>query len=82
MKTMTPSRIDNTHYRKHDFLSKLKKRWESLNIDGIVSPCSYHCSFRSSEAQDLSFVYDYYMFWNLMNCPTGVIPVTEVKEDE
>lgn len=22
------------------------------------------------------------MFWNTLNCPTGVIPVTEVKHDE
>jgi len=31
---------------------------------------------------DLATVHDYYMIWNFVHFPAGVIPVTTVREDE
>ena len=53
-----------------------------MGLDCIISPGSWHCAFKNEDAQDLGSIFNYFLIWNLLNCPTGVVPVTKVLQGE
>ena len=61
---------------------RLDARWAEAGIEGLLSPCQYHAAFKTSDSVDLATVHDYYMIWNFVHFPAGVIPVTTVRNDE
>lgn len=56
-------------------------KWREAGIEALISPCQYHCAFKVADI-DLAFQHDYYMLWNFTHFPSGVVPVTTVKEEE
>jgi hypothetical protein len=60
----------------------MKKRWEDLGIEALISPSMAHCSFKAENAFKMSGMGDYNYIWNTLHYPGGVIPVTEVLPGE
>lgn len=77
-KTYYSDDIDKVLRAKVRFAKMFKKRWESLQIDACINPTFYHCAFRHSEQDELSFNADYFMLWNVVHYPAGVVPITLV----
>jgi len=48
----------------------------------MICPSNFHCAYKASEAEDLSTLTDYMSIWNLLDYPSGIVPVTEVLEGE
>mmetsp|Transcript_27475 Transcript_27475/g.20634 ORF Transcript_27475/g.20634 Transcript_27475/m.20634 type:complete len:115 (+) Transcript_27475:574-918(+) len=55
---------------------------EDLGIDILICPSAPHCAFRISESDDLATQAYYFLIWNLLNYPAGVVPITEVTPEE
>lgn len=79
---MTSEEIDDALRRKAKFEKMFKDKWDTLKIDAMIAPTSYHCAFRHKEQFELSFSNDYFGLWNILEYPAGVVPVTEVLEGE
>lgn len=58
------------------------EKWRTAGLDALISPCSYHCAFKIEDAEELSTIHDYYMLFNFIHYPAGVVPVSKVKPDE
>lgn len=41
-----------------------------------------HAAFKHENSQDIAIVTHYMVIWNMLNFPSGVVPVTRVREDE
>mmetsp|Transcript_10486 Transcript_10486/g.7826 ORF Transcript_10486/g.7826 Transcript_10486/m.7826 type:complete len:112 (-) Transcript_10486:59-394(-) len=60
----------------------MQAKWLSLQLDAVICPTSYHCAYKHSNSTLLSSFVDYPSFWNVLNFPAGVVPVTEVLPGE
>ena len=56
--------------------------WKSKNLDAIISPGLALPAVRHGTAHSLYLNACYPLFWNLMNFPTGVLPITKVRSEE
>ena len=45
-------------------------------------PIFPHCAFNIKEALDMGLMLDYSWIWNVLEYPSGIVGVTQVKEDE
>jgi len=74
--------IDSLLRRKTKFEATFKAKWDELELDGLICPAFPHAAFRSSEANDLTFLAHYTQLANVVGYPSGVVPVTEVLAGE
>lgn len=73
--------VNGLHQRWDAWRVNFDEKWRKAGIEALISPCQYHCAFKS-ENIDLAIIHDYYMIWNFTHFPAGVIPVTAVREEE
>lgn len=72
----------NALYQRWDsWRIRFDNKWRAEGIDALITPCQYHAAFKS-ENIDLSTVHDYYLLFNFLHFPAGVVPVTAVREEE
>jgi len=45
-------------------------------------PIFPHCAFNNEQSLDLGLMMDYSWIWNVLEYPSGIVTVTQVKEDE
>ena len=45
-------------------------------------PIFPHCAFYNEQALDSGLMMDYSWIWNVLEYPSGIVTVTQVKEDE
>ena len=56
--------------------------WKNYNLDALITPGMALPAVRHGEAHSLYLNACYTMLWNLINFPTGVLPITKVKSEE
>lgn len=57
-------------------MEKLKQKFTSLKIDGILCPTYVTTAYNVANVDDMSGLYDYTIVWNTFDLPAGVVPVT------
>jgi fatty acid amide hydrolase len=74
--------VDDTFRSKIKFEKYFRERWDSMGLDAMISPAYYHSAYKNEDCDDLSFSVDYFILWNVLHYPAGIVPVTEVLEGE
>ncbi|CDW76780.1 amidase family protein [Stylonychia lemnae] len=74
--------IDDVLRRKARFTEDFIQRWEDMKLDAMISPTYPTCAFKFEDQEDIGFSTEYQVLWNVVNFPTGCVPITEVLEDE
>jgi hypothetical protein len=82
MKTLDHEGVNGLYQRWDAWRVVFDNKWREAGIDALVSPCQYHCAFKAPEDLDLCTIHDYYYLWNFGHFPAGIVPVTQVLEDE
>ena len=82
MKVFTNEDIRDIYRQKKNYEEKMVKRWQSLELDACISPANYHTAFKNTLANELATLGNYFYIWSVLNCPVGVIPITEVLETD
>ena len=82
VKPYTSKEIDTVMRAQKRMEQKFEQKWKDQNLDIVICPSSYHCAFRNREVEDLSTLAQYWMIWNVAHYPAGVVPITEVLEQE
>eukprot|EP00350_Pseudokeronopsis_sp_OXSARD2_P001021 CAMPEP_0170553968 /NCGR_PEP_ID=MMETSP0211-20121228/11820_1 /TAXON_ID=311385 /ORGANISM="Pseudokeronopsis sp., Strain OXSARD2" /LENGTH=66 /DNA_ID=CAMNT_0010862685 /DNA_START=1389 /DNA_END=1589 /DNA_ORIENTATION=- len=60
----------------------MEDKWKALGIDAVISPTYLSSAFKIKNGYFLSNLIDYTAFWNTLNFPGGVLPITEVMPGE
>jgi hypothetical protein len=68
--------------RRYDIGFKVSSDWQKWGIQALVCPAFSHCSFRATEADDMGLMFEYIFLWSVIYFPGGVVPITQVQEDE
>lgn len=55
---------------------------ESQNIDAIISPALGVPAFEHGSSPKFILCIIYSLIWNVLNFPSGVVPVTTIRSDE
>lgn len=82
LRKFSPKEIDQAATKHKLIESNFNQRVKEMGLDVIISPTSYHCAFRNTEAIELGSVFQYLLIWNALHYPTGVVPVTKVLKEE
>ena len=82
LKKYSSDEIDNLGRRNARFERYFKQRWDNLKLDAVICPTFPHCSYKHAQQKELAFMADYFMLWNVVHYPAGVVPVTEVLPGE
>lgn len=69
--------IDRKKYEK-----RYVESWKRHNLDVLISPGGAFPALPLGMFRDLFASFMYTTHWNLLNYPTGTVPVTTVREDE
>ncbi|MCA9176160.1 MAG: hypothetical protein KDB14_16855 [Planctomycetales bacterium] len=65
-----------------DFRQEFFARMQSLGLDAVVTPPHATVAFRHGGSNHMLPAAAYSMLANVLGAPAGVVPVTEVREDE
>lgn len=68
--------------RKQQFVYNMHDKMKDAGVTALVSPLWPHCAPKLKDVQDLGVCLEYAAIWNVTGFPAGVIPITEVREDE
>lgn len=60
----------------------MSQKWQEAGIEALISPVFPHCSFKNELAGEMNLMREYTRIWNTLCFPSGVVPVTRVREDE
>jgi len=72
-----------TFSEQHQFLKvKFFGWWRENRLDGFISPGFTLPALKHTTSNELYMAVYYNFIWNFFNCPTGVVPITKVKEEE
>ena len=82
MKHRTPDEYEPILRDRFNFCYKFSKKWQADGLDCVVTPCFPHCAFKHKDAMDAGTMFDYMFLWNILEYPSGSIPVTSVQENE
>ena len=67
-------------------ISKFKKEisqiWEDQGLTAVVSPLFPHCAPLNSHSAATGLMLEYSVMHNLTGFPVGVMPITDVAENE
>ena len=75
------SEIDNFIRAKNRFEDQYKLRWEEQKLDALICPTYPHSAFKH-EDEELAFQVNFLAPWNVLDYPSGNVPITEVKAGE
>jgi hypothetical protein len=59
----------------------MKQKWQDAGREALVSPAYPSCAFKAENADNAGFTI-YSCIWNIVNYPTGCVPVTVVLPEE
>ena len=68
--------LNNYLRRKYEYAREVSQKWQDLGIDAMVMPAYPHCTFKAVDNQDASTINHYFLIWNIVNFPAGIVPVT------
>lgn len=68
--------------RARDIAAETLGTWERLGLDVVVCPAHATPALQHEASHDFTLAGSSSMFWNLVNFPAGVVPVTTVRSDE
>ena len=68
--------------RARDIAAETLSTWDRLELDVVICPVHATPAIQHEAARDFTLAGSPSMFWNLVNFPAGVVPVTTVRPDE
>jgi fatty acid amide hydrolase len=68
--------------RARDIAAETMSTWDRLGLDVVVCPPHATPALQHEASSDFTLGGSGSMFWNLVNFPAGVVPVTTVRDDE
>ena len=72
-----------TFSEQHQYLkAKVFAWWNENKLDGFVTPGFCLPALKHTTSNELYLAVYYNFLWNFLNCPTGVVPITKVREEE
>ncbi|CDW81226.1 amidase family protein [Stylonychia lemnae] len=74
--------IDNILRRRARFVENFMQRWDDMKLDGLISPAFPSCAFKHADANELAFLVPFLALQNVLNFPSGIVPITEVQNGE
>lgn len=66
----------------HVMKDRLLKLWKTYELDAIITPGLALPALKHDEGVSLYVNGCYANFWNIVNFPTGAMPITKVRKDE
>lgn len=78
IKQYNTDEVDEALRFKNRFYERFNQKWNDLKLDSMICPALYHCAFKNEDAEILGSVVYYFMLFNVLHFPAGVVPVTEV----
>jgi len=78
----TGTQREHFNEERYKFCHKMVEKWQSFNIEAMLAPVFPHCAFSDKNAGDMATMTHYCLIWNILNFPTGSVPVTTVREEE
>jgi len=64
------------------FCERFAKKWQEAGITALIAPQFPTASLKLESVGPMGLMLLYSIFWNITGYPSGVIPVTKVREDE
>ena len=60
----------------------MQAKWQKAGIEALICAPYVSCAFKAKNAGDMGGFFDYSIIWNILHYPAGVVPVSEVHENE
>jgi hypothetical protein len=60
----------------------MKDKWQKLGISALICPIFHIAAFKAENALFCINFLDYSLAWNVLNYPSGVLPITKVLSNE
>ena len=70
------------YYEMTEYQEKVYEWWRENRFDVMLSPGGALPAFKHGEALDLTISVCYTMIFNVLNMPTGTVPITLVRKEE
>ena len=67
---------------RYEFSYKFSRMWQQNKLDAMIAPSYFHCAFKNADAMDIGLTHDYMWLWNVLEYPSGNLPITTVQADE
>jgi len=67
---------------RYEFVYEVAKIWKESGIQALVSPIWPHCGLKHKNSGDMGTMFEYSIIWNVTGFPSGVMPITKVRENE
>lgn len=68
--------------RAREIAAETLSTWDRLDLDVVLCPVHATPAIQHEASRDFTLAGSPAMFWNLVNFPAGVVPVTTVRADE
>ena len=67
---------------RYEFAYKFSRMWQEKKLDAMVAPSAFHCAHKIADTDDTGLMWEYLWLWNVLEYPSGNLPVTTAKADE
>ena len=68
--------------KKQEFVQQVSEKWQRTGLTAVICPTYPNCAFKKDHTFDLGGQIDYAIIWTVLDYPCGIIPVTQVQNDE
>lgn len=77
-----PTEYEQLMKDRYEFSYRFSKMWQENKLDAMVTPSYFHCAFKAADAMDIGLTFDYMWLWNVLEYPSGNLPITTVQANE
>mmetsp|Transcript_16028 Transcript_16028/g.24875 ORF Transcript_16028/g.24875 Transcript_16028/m.24875 type:complete len:479 (+) Transcript_16028:495-1931(+) len=67
---------------RYEFADLISKKQKEAGVAAVIMPIWYHGAAKLKLVDDVSSLCDYGMIANMCGCPSGVLPITAVQQNE
>jgi fatty acid amide hydrolase len=78
----TTSDYWNITGKRNELQRDFANRWKEAKLDAMVCPGGSLPAFKHGESRDLTLSLLYFMLFNILHLPAGVVPMTTVRKEE
>jgi len=82
MAELPANEIADIYTRRQEFAYRFSQKWKEAGISALLTPSWPHCSMKAEKFLKWDQMEEYLLIWNILHYPAGIIPITQVAEDE
>lgn len=79
---MDDEQLDDVLKQRAELTNTMSQMWQDEGLTALISPFWPSVAPRGEDMKDMGLMIEYSGLWNMNGFPAGVIPVTEVLENE